>query len=191
MSTSLRKLVLLPGMDGTGELFAGFVDALPSVYETIPVRYPADLHLDASALTALVESVTRDAEPFVLLAESFSTPVAIDYAAAQPPNLKALIICAGFASSPVHGLRRIVVSLLSPLLVAATPPEWAVRYWLLGQHPPRPLLVAVRKAISSVKPRVLAGRLRAILGCDARAALGQTKVPILYLQGIDDRLGRL
>ncbi len=35
-------LVLLPGMDGTGCLFADFVSALGSEFETILVRYPSD-----------------------------------------------------------------------------------------------------------------------------------------------------
>ena len=179
MSTSLRKLVLLPGMDGTGELYAGLVEALPSSFEAIAVRYPVERCLGYSQLTAFVESATRFAEPFVLVAESFSTPLAIQYAATTPPNLKGLIICAGFASSPVRGLRRLVVSLLAPVLFAVSLPECALKYLLLGHNPPRDLLVAVRKAISSVKPQVLASRLRAILACDARGALGQINIPLL------------
>src|SRR5690349_19305847 len=35
------KLVLLPGMDGTGELFAPFLSALGSSWESLVFRYPA------------------------------------------------------------------------------------------------------------------------------------------------------
>jgi len=35
----------------------------------------------------------------VILAESFSAPIAIRLAAEAPPNLKALVICAGFIES--------------------------------------------------------------------------------------------
>lgn len=42
MFPSVRKLVLLPGMDGTGELFAGFVTALPDTFETTTIKYPSD-----------------------------------------------------------------------------------------------------------------------------------------------------
>jgi hypothetical protein len=35
-------LALLPGMDGTGELFAGLVGKLDSEVKTIVVSYPAD-----------------------------------------------------------------------------------------------------------------------------------------------------
>jgi pimeloyl-ACP methyl ester carboxylesterase len=50
------------------------------------------------------------------------------------------------------------------------------------------LLASVRRAISSVKHRVLATRMRSILACDARQELGQIDVPILYIQAIHDRL---
>jgi hypothetical protein len=42
LASSVFKLVLLPGMDGTGELFSNFEAALPSSLETVRVRYPAD-----------------------------------------------------------------------------------------------------------------------------------------------------
>jgi len=37
----IRRLVLLPGMDGTGELFADFVEALPDAFDGRVVRYHA------------------------------------------------------------------------------------------------------------------------------------------------------
>jgi hypothetical protein len=57
--------------------------------------------------------ICEDSEPFVLLAESFSTPVAIRVAAENPTNLKGLILCAGFATSPVSGLPRMLGWLLA------------------------------------------------------------------------------
>src|SRR5208337_3608931 len=34
---SVRKLILLPGMDGTGKLFAPFIDALPEGFKAVPI----------------------------------------------------------------------------------------------------------------------------------------------------------
>ena len=73
--TQRLRFVLLPGMDGTGELFADFVDALPKSFETVRVRYPADRCLSYSELEELVQAACS--EPFMLVAESFSTPLAI------------------------------------------------------------------------------------------------------------------
>jgi pimeloyl-ACP methyl ester carboxylesterase len=188
MFPSAPKFVLLPGMDGTGELFAGFVAALPDTFETTTVRYPIDICLGYPDLISFVESAIQSAEPFVLLAESFSTPVAIHFASRKPPGLKGLVICAGFASSPMRGWRRSIASLLVPAFFNFSLPEFALKYWLVGRNPPLALLASVRRAISSVKRGVLATRMRSILACDVRQELGQIDVPILYIQATHDRL---
>jgi pimeloyl-ACP methyl ester carboxylesterase len=90
----MPTLVLLPGMDGTGELFANLVDAMPEPFELITVRYPTDQELSYSELKAFVQAACPVSRPFVLLAESFSTPAAIQYAATMPPNLCGLVLCA-------------------------------------------------------------------------------------------------
>jgi pimeloyl-[acyl-carrier protein] methyl ester esterase len=182
------KLVLLPGLDGTGELFTDFVNALSGSFETVTVRYPADRFLSYSELASLVRNSCPPSERFVLLAESFSTPLAIQYAAANPMNLAALVLCAGFASSPVRGWRRILSSLLTPIMFHIPLPKFAARFWLVGPNAPSSVLTSVRAAISSVKPNILSARFRAVIACDALAELEQIAVPILYIQVKQDRL---
>jgi pimeloyl-ACP methyl ester carboxylesterase len=181
------KLVLLPGMDGTGELFANLVAALPKAFETQTVRYPADRSSYAE-LADVVRAATPNTAPFVLIAESFSTPLAIQYAAANPENLKGLILCAGFAASPVRGFERAVYLLLAPVLAGITLPKSAARFLLVGQNSPLILLKQVRSAVSSVPHRILSARIRAVLTCNVRAELGRIGAPILYIHAKYDRL---
>lgn len=187
-SADCPTLVLLPGMDGTGELFMDFVNALPDAFATITVRYPTGRRLSYSQLAGIVRASCPVSEPFVLVAESFSTPLAIQYAATKPLNLAALVLCAGFASSPLYGWRRCLGSLLARVLFRIPLPRFVARRWLAGLDGPPSLLTDLRAAISSVQPSVLASRARAVLACDARAELGQVTVPILYLQAKQDRL---
>jgi pimeloyl-ACP methyl ester carboxylesterase len=63
-----------------------------------------------------------------------------------------------------------------------------MRFLLVGRTAPTLLLASVRTAVSSVKPRALLARLRAVLACDARAELERVTVPILYLRVTQDRL---
>jgi pimeloyl-ACP methyl ester carboxylesterase len=184
----MPKLVLLPGMDGTGELFKDFIAALPKGIETQAVRYPCDRNLSYAELTGFVRSAAPASEPFVLLAESFSTPLAIQYAATNPPNLKGLVICAGFVTSPVRGWQRYVASFLASVMFWIPLPALAAKLFLAGPNASPSLLAAVRSAVSSVQPKVLSARVRAILACDARAELSQIDVPILYIQAAQDRL---
>jgi pimeloyl-ACP methyl ester carboxylesterase len=183
----IKKLVLLPGMDGTGELFADFVEALPDTFDVEVVRYPNNVCLPYAELIKFVRSAAPASGPFVLIAESFSTPLAIQYAAKNPPNLKALIICTGFVTTPLRGWRRFLASLFAPLMFQVTLPEFAVGL-LVGPNAPSALVVAVRAAVSSVAPKVLSARLRTILACDARGELRNVTAPILYIRAEQDRL---
>ena len=185
---SIRKLVLLPGTDGTGDLFKWFIEVLPAEFEATVVRYPSDAFLSYEELGDIVRDAFPERDPFVLIAESFSTPVAIECAALNSPNLKGLILCAGFATSPLHGLRRTVCSLLPPFVFGARLPASLVRFILVGRSAPPYLVEAVQDAIHSVQARVLLARLRMILGCDVRAMLGEVSVPIFYVRAMQDKL---
>lgn len=184
----IKRLVLLPGMDGTGRLFADLVQAFSGKYEIVPVCFPTDIFLSYSELMDFVHSATHDSEPFVLVAESFSTPLAIQYSATNPPNLKGLVLCAGFASSPVRSWLRFAGSLLSPFFFRMRLPGFAASLLLVGPKASSRLLFAVDSAISSVQPKVLSARLRAALDCDVRAELNRINVPILYIRATQDRL---
>jgi pimeloyl-[acyl-carrier protein] methyl ester esterase len=188
MSIQLPKLILLPGMDGTGELYKNFANALPRAVETEVLRYPADRFLSYEQLASFVEPATSIPEPFVLVAESFSTPLAIQLAATNPPNLKGIVICAGFITSPARDWLFPAGSFLSTALFHRPLPEFAAKWLLIGRNASRPLLVDLRAAVSSVKPQVLSARIRAVLACDMRAELEQVAVPILYIQAGQDRL---
>lgn len=188
MRAYMPKIVLLPGLDGTGCLFKGFIEALPSEFRTQNVVYPREEFLSYAQLLGLIVSTVPKDEAFVLVAESFSTPLAIRFAAENPPNLKALVLCAGFASRPIRNCFGFVASLLVPAVIRASLPRVVANYLMVGWHASGELVAEVQDAVSLVAPAVLAARIRAVLGCDARSELAQITAPILYLQATRDRL---
>lgn len=188
--TQRLKLVLLPGMDGTGELFSEFAAALAGEFEIATVRYPTEQCLSYSELEGFVRAACPTSGPFVLLAESYSTPLAIKYAASNPENLEGLVLCAGFATSPMRGWRRFLGWVLAPVMFRIPLPNLAAKCCLVGPNAPPSLLGSVRTAVSSVKPKVLVARLRDVLACEVRPEMGHVTVPVLYLQAKQDRLVR-
>lgn len=174
-------------MDGTGELFTDFVKAFPQTFQAQTVRYPIDVCLSYAELLRFVSAATTSSEPFVLVAESFSTPLAIQFAATNPPNLKALVLCAGFASSPARGWRRFLSHVL-PSAFAFPLQKLAVRLFLVGLSARPSLVSSVQAAVGSVQTKVFSARFRAVLQCDVRTELRKIMVPILYLRAKQDRL---
>lgn len=183
-----RKLILLPGMDGTAALFDQLIACLPASFEAIPIAYQTDQPLTYPELSELVRSRLPDLEPFVLMAESFSTPVAIQIAGKQPSGLKALIIVAGFATNPASDWASRIAALLLPLLGRIRFPRFLIQRYLLGPNASQLLVDAVKRAVSSLRPEVVVSRLMSILHCDVRTELAQVDIPILYLQASRDRV---
>jgi pimeloyl-ACP methyl ester carboxylesterase len=181
----MTGLVLLPGMDGTGELFAPLIDALPPHIQTTVVSYP-----DRAASYDEHEAVARGElphdKPFVILGESFSGPVAVSIAASPPANLRGLILCASFLTSPHRAL-----GLLRPLLRFASPkllPPFIAQQSLLGRFATQELRAAQTRALSHVSSATLTARLHAMADIDVRDRMHAVRVPTLYLQATEDTL---
>jgi pimeloyl-[acyl-carrier protein] methyl ester esterase len=185
---ALKHLVLLPGLDGSGRMFADFLTALPNTLTATVVEYPTGKFLPYSELLQLVRAAVPKTKPFVLLAESYSTPIALKYAATKPSNLAAVIMCAGFVQNPVASWSQLVKMIARPWIFTLRPPRSVLEYFLIGQNAPTALIQRFRQTLQLVHPEVLSARVREVLDCDARNDLTQTTVPIMYIRGLRDKL---
>ncbi len=175
-------------MYGTVELFSDFAAALPVGFVAQAVGYRNDISLSYMELLELVRSSVPVSESYVIVAESFSTPLAIQFAALHPANLKGVVLSAGFATSPVRGVLRFLAPFLAPLLAYLKVNELAARLMTLSLTAPKPLLRRVAAATASVKPRVLMDRVQAVETCDVREDLRRVAVPLQYLQARYDQM---
>jgi pimeloyl-ACP methyl ester carboxylesterase len=178
--------VLLPGLDGTGALFRRFLAALDPGIRAAAIAYPHDRFVDYAGLEDIVRSALPEQEPFVLLAESFSGPVAIRIAASRPAGLRGLILTCSFARNPRRWLAplRPLVRFL-PVRAAPVAPLAAPA---LGRFATPALRRELAAALSDVSPSVIRGRLRAVLGVNVEALVTRIDVPTLYLRASADRL---
>jgi pimeloyl-[acyl-carrier protein] methyl ester esterase len=183
-----KRLVLLPGLDGTGQLFGAFLTALLDTFAATTVSYPADKVLSYSELRPFVNAAVPKVEPFVLLAESFSTPLALEFAASNPPNLTAVVICAGFVFKPIAHWPQLAKAVAQPWLFRLRVPRAILEYFLVGRDAPRSVIQELRQVLRFVSPQVLSGRVREALNCDARNTLARTTVPLMYVQAMQDKL---
>lgn len=182
----MTTLLLLPGMDGSGVQFAQFVAALGSACKTIVVHYPPHNALNYSDLLGIAHSFVPVDQPYVILGESFSGPIAVALAANAGPNLQGLILCASFVKNPLP-----MFGPLAPLLGLAplfTPPSALLSPVLLGSFTSAALRKQLAQALAPLAPEAMRARLRAVLAVDVSSQLRQVGVPIMYLQARHDRL---
>ena len=184
---SKRTLVLLPGFDGTGSLFTPLRKALDPSIRTEVISYSTDRSQDYDELCS---QVLRELPktPHVIVAESFSGPVALKAVTHRPKGLQALVLSTSFAVNPRPWISLPVRNLLGPWFFRIRPPIWTIRALLAGADASAELCKAVRDTVKTVSPQVLAFRFREVLRADATADLLQCPVPIFYLCGTRDRL---
>ncbi|MFC5500219.1 alpha/beta fold hydrolase [Caenimonas terrae] len=168
-------------MDGTGSLFAPFLGALERGAQV--VRYPTTAPLGYPELTDFVRTSLPRGEPYVLLGESFSGPVAISLAAEAPAQLAGVILCCTFAKNPRPSLRRL--GSLIPYL-PAHPPLRILEALLCGRFASAALRNALAAALAEVSPSVMRARLAAVVSVDVSSQLRAIQVPVLYLKALED-----
>ena len=183
----MTTLVLLPGMDGTGELFGPLVRELAALAPSLKVMvidYPRDKPLGYAALTQLTAQKLPPDESLVLLGESFSGPIATHLAKDLKQRCLGLILCVTFVHSPIR----------LPLVTRAF--ARLIPFDKLVQQPNEDKLGTLsdelkpifKAATASVAPAVWRARFQAALTVDERSNLRQLTCPSQYYRATHDNV---
>jgi pimeloyl-ACP methyl ester carboxylesterase len=183
------EALLLPGLDGSGRLYAPFLDAGPRAFRPEVLSYPPDEPLGYDPLVARVRARLPRGR-FVLLAESFSGPVAVRLAAERPAGLEALVLAATFLRAPLNPVLHPIRGLVGARLFGFAMPAAVVRWFMAGNDAPDAIVREVQRAVAAVRPDVLAHRAAEALHVDVRAELARVDVPVLVVAPTRDRLIR-
>ncbi len=181
-------IVLMPGLDGTGQLFDPLLARLPEGVQAEVVDYPRDRVLDNEALVALVEERVPAGQPHVVVAESFSGPIALQYVQRRQRDVQALVLSASFLRNPLPAPLRALPRAATAAMFALPMPDLAVRTFLVGFDAGDELLRRVQTAVARVEDEVLAARVRSLASLDVTDICGRLKTPTLYLLATDDQL---
>jgi pimeloyl-[acyl-carrier protein] methyl ester esterase len=187
-SMEQSHFVLLPGLDGTGQLFAPLLESLPQKFKAAVVSYPTDKLLNYQQLIPHIREVMPWHVPYTLIAESFSGPLALLFAAAQPQDLQAIVLCASFIRNPLPRLLDWARRWVNDSWFRISPPRVLLKKFLAGDDCPAPLLMGLEQAIRSVRPEVLAHRVRLLTETNVENELRSCSKPILYLSAAQDQL---
>ncbi len=179
-------IVFLPGLDGSGLFFENFRKTLPSSMTTQVLSYPRDeCHTYQETVDLIYEQLPRDNEYFIV-AESFSGPVAIEIASLAPLKLKGLALVSSFCFSPLNQLKKQLAQNL--LFLLHFPSSQALIHKVLCNGTDLALSLKIKRVVDALPTSTLKQRILSALNVDLRGALDDVEVPLLILQGGQDRL---
>ncbi|MGD0021591.1 MAG: alpha/beta hydrolase [Smithellaceae bacterium] len=185
---SNQHLVFMPGLDGTGLSFEPLLPLLPTEAKITIVRYPTDKLLSfRGTVDCATQQIPAGVLP-IIIAESFSGPVAIEMIGSGRIQAKALILCATFAKSPRPIVWRIMSFLRLPLLIRPDMPKRFFKIVIGEDKLIAELLPLWKKVHADVPAHVMNHRLKIINNVDVTKWLKELPVPCCYLQATNDRL---
>jgi pimeloyl-[acyl-carrier protein] methyl ester esterase len=181
-----HRAIVLPGLDGTGALLDDFAASLALHVDVTVIAYPPCEPMGYAQLCDFVRKQLPD-DDFILVAESFSGPIAIALASEPPRGLKGLVLCASFARVDIPA-KAWLARLASLVPAHAIPAAWlSVPTW--GRWRTRGRTRTLMHALSQVAPAVL--RTRALEALSVDMTGGQAlSIPVLCLQAQRDVLIR-
>lgn len=182
------RLVLLPGMDGTGCSLRPVLPWLAEAgIEAEALSYPGDEALGYAELEAWIRERLPQEGPFWVGGESFSGPLAVRLAADPPRGLAGVTLIVSFVTNPIWPGFRLASRLVGSLPFRRPPPSWFMRRLLLAGASDRTIQAYV-DAVRPVRPEVLAHRVREMNHVDVRTELRTARVPVTYLRANQDRM---
>lgn len=179
-----HKLVMMPGLDGTGKLFAPIVPILDAQFDLVFVTYP---DLDSFQDYIDIARSQLPAEPgYSLLAESFSGPVAMALLAQLGDQIGPSVLAATFARSPLAMLTRMSGKIPEQPFSIGTLNEFCLDIEAAEDEDfseTQPLPLNVTEVLDGV---ALKHRISVFSRIDVSAMLPQIRAPILYLRAKRD-----
>jgi len=179
------KIVLLPGLDGTGFLFKPLIEVLSNDFDVLVVSYPVDLKLSYNELVEFVINQLAD-EKFILLAESFSGPIAYQLALRMADKIESIIFVATFIGNPRKFILLSSHFLPGRLLFSLPIPDVIIKSFLLGFNINKQMIDLFKQSIKQVQPDVLAFRLKEISKLSLN--YGTSDISVTYIQASNDKL---
>ncbi len=187
-----RPLVLVSGMDGTGQLFYTQVPTLAKSFRVV-TYWLRDSATDMDALVgdlfAVIEKTWPDGEPVVLLGESFGGALSLSFALAHPERVAGLVVLNSFpAFLPQIRLRlaRMALRMLPWGMMAFV--RRATAFRMHSRHTTRDELRRFLELMRATTREGYLNRLTVLMRYDVRAQLSRLRVPTLFLAADCDHL---
>jgi len=187
-----EALVLVPGMDGTGQLFYRQTPSLAESFRTATYA----LRSDARTMDTLVDDLGRvvdtaapDARRAIVVGESFGGALAMSFALARPEQVSALVVLNSFPYfAPQLRLRLARYGLALLPWGAMSLIRRATAFRLHSAHTHREEIRRFMELTASADREGYINRLQLLMSYDIRDRLHDLRPPALFLAAEQDHL---
>ena len=177
----------LPGLHGTCELFEQIRENISKNQPCEWVNLPGHSQQDYGTLSRWIdqELVQHQNQKRILIAESFSGPLALKLASLRPQEITGVVLAASFCDAPINP--SIALLPLRPLFMMK-PPRKALKHFLIGPDAAEADITQLSKTVQSIHSSILSQRVRAILELEEKESPQLKGLPMLILQAQNDNL---
>lgn len=175
----------LPGLHGTEELYGSVRERLPAGIHAEFINLPSSGKQDYHTLCEWLDNELPKGEKRILIAESFSGPLAIRLANMRPDEIVGLVLAASFCDTPLNPGFALLP--LRPLFMVK-PTRKALRHFLIGDDASEANVAELRAVVQSIPSSALSKRVRTILQLMERDNPQLSDLPMLILQASNDNL---
>jgi 3-oxoadipate enol-lactonase len=185
-------VVLVPGMDGTGELFYRQVPLLAPSYRVTTYRLrdsAADMGVLHSDLARVIDTAAPGERSAIVIGESFGGALSLSFAVAHPERVRALVILNSFAYFEPQIRLWLAIAGLGMLPWGAM--AVVRRMTAFRLHSPHTHRAEIRRFIELTRTATRDGyrsRLRLLTRYDVRPRLHEISCPTLFLAAEHDHL---
>ena len=175
-------VVLLPGLHGSTALYDTFVALAPSWARCRALPLPSDGEQSFSAIAEHLAPTLSPLEAFVLLAESFSGPIAARLTRMLATKVSLLVLCNPLTVAPL----RPPVRLTARFIRSRFSPAWAVAFAMAGSD--MALGPLILRETRSLPLPTLQQRLATVFQAVGSDITDHVSAPLLSILGTYDRL---
>lgn len=179
-------IALLPGLDGTGELFSPIIPFLEDHFEVHVVRYKNEVTFSEYAESAANQLPSNCSVS--LIAESFSGPIAISLLARNDMNFLASVLSATFCKSPLPFLTQLSKHVPEIMFRSNPISKTFLDLLVTGADSSLEVRNKVRELLNTVSPSQFQSRVNIINEVDVTQELKNIDVPLLYIQATKDKI---
>lgn len=185
-------IVLVPGMDGTGELFYRQVPLLQKSYSvaTYALRdHATNMDVLADDLRSVIEHAAPQKQRAIVMGESFGGTVALSTALKYPSHVSGLVILNSFPYfAPQFRLRLAIAAVTLIPWGAMNLVRHATSFFMHSQHTHRDELKTFLNLTARTTRAGYRNRLGILKTYDVRDRLREIQCPILFLAAENDHL---